>query len=136
MLERGRGDPILTKGHGHVLAELLFALERWRGMKKNPWELTRGKWFLAQFPEFPRVRRGKVYPVGRHHARRGKFLKQTAGGPWSVHVARWGHCGALAGVFLAPCPLCEVEQVPLHDGAGAVEKRLVVGRTNTVGSQA
>jgi hypothetical protein len=105
----GMGDPILTKGHGHVLAVLLFALERWRGMK-TPWEVTRGKWFLAQFP---RVRRGEVYPVGRRHARRGEIPEAdgAAGGrplePWSVHAALLGHCGASA-VVLALCPFCEV----------------------------
>ncbi len=128
----GTGGPNSDKGtRGHVLAELLFALERWRGTK-TPWEVTRGKWFLAQFPEFPRVRLGEVYPVGHRHARRGKFLKQTAGGPWAVHAALWGHCGASAGVLAPPCPLCEVEQGPPHDGAGAVEERLVVGRAMSI----
>ena len=66
----------------------------------------------------------------------GKSLKQTAGGrplePWAVHAALWGHCGASAGVFLAPCPFCDVEQGPPHDGVGAVEERLVVGRDMSI----
>jgi hypothetical protein len=66
----------------------------------------------------------------------GKSLKQTAGGrplePWAVHAALWGHCGASAGVFLAPCPFCEVEQGPPHDGVGAVEERLVVRREMSI----
>jgi hypothetical protein len=82
---------------GRVWAEWWLELERPLGIQK-PWQLARGKRFLARFPC---VRRGEMYPAGRRDACRGKIPyagRQGAGGPWSwaVQKALVGRCRASA----------------------------------------
>jgi hypothetical protein len=98
----------------------------WRQGVQKHLVAGQGKRFLAQFPC---VRRGEVYPAGRHGARRGKILKADGSGRATPGPGlRRRRCGVSAGlhpesvhlVLLVTNAQGEMVQGSAKDGVGAV----------------